>query len=191
MVDLITYLQIYRNCNSTLIMYLVELVKIIWVCCKNIYVNDLEDDEMHKCYSILYTCATTRGAVLDVVTDAHAGTLLLNLTQYISCRGCPKQILTDNGPVSASSKVQLFRAQRNIKLIFNPEEAPWFGGFWERLVGSVKRCIKKTTGCNCLTLTEMQTLFFEIEHILNSRPLTALFDNDNEQILTPNHLLYG
>ena len=37
----------------------------------------------------------------------------------------------------------------------------------------------------------MQTLFFEIEHILNSRPLTVLFDDDNEQILTPNHLLYG
>ena len=48
--------------------------------CKNTYVNDLEDDEMHKCYGILYTCATRRGVVLDVVTDAHADTLLLSLT---------------------------------------------------------------------------------------------------------------
>ena len=37
----------------------------------------------------------------------------------------------------------------------------------------------------------MQTLFFEIKLILNSRPLAALFDDDNEQILTPNYLLYG
>ena len=43
----------------------------------------------------------------------------------------------------------------------------------------------------------MRTLFFEIEqysklNISNSRPLTALFDDDdNEQIVTPNHLLYG
>ena len=60
--------------------------------CKSMYVNDLEDDEMHKCYGILYTCATTRGVVLDVVTDAHADTLLLSLTRYISRRGCPKQV---------------------------------------------------------------------------------------------------
>ena len=113
--------------------------------CKSMYVNDLEDDEMHKCYGILYTCATTRGVVLDVVTDAHAGTLLLSLTRYISRRGCPKQVLTDNGPAFASSKAQLFAAQRNIKWIFNPEEGQWFGGFWERLVRSVKRCTKKTT----------------------------------------------
>ena len=145
---------------------------------------------MHKCYSILYTCATTRGVVLDVVTDPHADTLLLSLTRHISCFGCPKKVLTDNGPAFASSKVQLFAAQRNIKWIFTPEEAPWFLGFWERLVRSVKRCIKKITGRTCLTFTEMQTLFFEIEQILNSRPLTTLFEDDNEQTLTPNHLFY-
>ena len=59
------------------------------------------------------------------------------------------------------------------------------------MVGSVKRCIKKTTGRTCLTFTETQTLSFEIEQTLNSRSLTALFDDDNEQILTSNHLLYG
>ena len=58
--------------------------------CKNMYVNDLEDDGMHKCYGIHYTYATARAEVLDVVTDAHADTLLLSLTQYISRRGCPK-----------------------------------------------------------------------------------------------------
>ena len=36
--------------------------------CKNIYVNHLEDDEMHKCCGIFYTCATTRGAFLDAIT---------------------------------------------------------------------------------------------------------------------------
>ena len=65
--------------------------------CKNIYVNDLENDEMHKCYDILYTCATTRDVVLDVIADAHSDTLLLSLTRYISGRGCPKHILTDSG----------------------------------------------------------------------------------------------
>ena len=31
--------------------------------CKNIYVNDLEDHGMHKCYHTLYTCVTKRGVV--------------------------------------------------------------------------------------------------------------------------------
>ena len=79
--------------------------------CRNIYVNDLEDDEMYICYDILYRCLTTRGVILDVLTDAHADTLLLSLTIYISRRGCPKQISTDNGPVFALSKVHLFAAK--------------------------------------------------------------------------------
>ena len=51
--------------------------------CKNIYFIDLEDDEMHKHYDILYKCATSGVVVLDVVTNDHAGTLLLSLAGYI------------------------------------------------------------------------------------------------------------
>ena len=36
--------------------------------CKNIYVNHLEDDEMHKSCGIFYTCATTRGVFIDAIT---------------------------------------------------------------------------------------------------------------------------
>ena len=82
---------------------------------KNVYVNDLEDDKMHKCFGILCAYDATRGVVLDVVIDAPAGTWLLSLTWYISCWDWPKQVLTDNGPVFALNKVQLFAARRNIK----------------------------------------------------------------------------
>ena len=49
----------------------------------------------------------------------------------------------------------------------------------------------KITGCSNLTFAELQTLFYKTENILNSRPLTTLFDDDGEQILTSNHLLFG
>ena len=84
---------------------------------------------MHKYYEIYYTWVTTIGVVLDVLTGDHADALLFSLARYISHRGCTEQILTVKGPVFALSKVQLFAAKRNIKLIFNPEEAPCFGGF--------------------------------------------------------------
>ena len=70
-------------------------------------------------------------------------------------------------------------------------KAPWQGGFWERLVGSVKRCIKKTVGKEQLTFSELQTILYEVENILNNRPMCAVYDEEFEDILTPNHLLYG
>ena len=163
MVDfiLILYLQIYGNCEPTSITHLLELLQIIWVrCIVKIYMLIIQ--KMMKCINVMTcaTCVTTRCVVLDVFTRTHGDTLLLNLTPYISCRVCLKQILTNNGPVFASNTKQLFATQKNIKWIFNPEEAPWFEGFCKRLVGSVKRCIKKTTSRTYLTFTELQTLFF-------------------------------
>ena len=37
----------------------------------------------------------------------------------------------------------------------------------------------------------LQTVIREIELILNSRPLRVLYDDDMEQVLTPNHFLFG
>ena len=64
------------------------------------------------------------------------------------------------------------------------------GGFYERLVQSVKRCLKRSIGRAELTYVELQTILSEIELILNSRPLGPIYD-DNQEILTPNHLLFG
>ena len=37
---------------------------------------------------------------------------------------------------------------------------------------------------------ELQTIVLEIENILNNRPLCAVY-NDTEEVLTPNHLIFG
>ena len=63
-----------------------------------------------------------------------------------------------------------------------------------RFLGAVqltKRCLKKVIGQARLTYIEMQTVLLEIEVVLNSRPLCELYDNDYEDPLTPNHLLFG
>ena len=64
-------------------------------------------------------------------------------------------------------------------------------GVWERLVSCVKRCIKKAVGVGRLSYTELQTLIMEIEAILNNRPICQDYDDEIEDVLTPNHLLYG
>ena len=75
---------------------------------------------------------------------------------------------------------------------FNLERAPWWGGFFERMVGSVKRCLKKVLGNGQLTYDELLSILTEVEVTLNSRPLTYDYDNPYEgEVLTPKHLLYG
>ena len=65
------------------------------------------------------------------------------------------------------------------------------GGFFERMIKSTKRCLKKTLGRARLTYEELLTVLTEVECILNSRPLTYLYPDDLEEPLTPSHLISG
>ena len=87
--------------------------------------------------------------------------------------------------------VRKFFAGRRITWHFNLEKAPWWGGFFERLVKSTKRCLKKTLGTAKLTYEELLTATAEVEMILNSRPLSYISTEDVEEPLTPSHLLTG
>lgn len=72
------------------------------------------------------------------------------------------------------------------------ERAAWVGGFWERLVRSVKTCLKKTMGRASLTFGEVTALLTEVETITNSRPLTFVYNEPEEpQPLTSSHFLIG
>ncbi len=64
------------------------------------------------------------------------------------------------------------------------------GGFYERMVGCVKRCLKKVLRNARLTYEELLTLLIQIEGVLNSRPLTYVDEEENEP-LTPSHLVIG
>ena len=114
-----------------------------------------------------------------------------SLRKFISRRGCPGKILTDNGTVFTSQGTEKFAANRNIEWQFSLSNAPWYGGFWERLVSIVKRCLKKTVGKACLNFYELQIILSEIEIIINSRPLNTLYDDEMYEVMTPNHLLFG
>ncbi|GFW79601.1 integrase catalytic domain-containing protein [Trichonephila clavipes] len=72
------------------------------------------------------------------------------------------------------------------------ERAPWWGGFYERLIRTVKLALRKTVGRATLFRDELETLLIEIEGVLNSRPLTYIFSEFNEpEPLTPSHMILG
>ena len=79
-------------------------------------------------------------------------------------------------------------AAEGIKWNFTTALAPWQGDFYERLVGMVKRCFRKATGRKHFTLEQLVTLLTEIEAILNSRPLTYVYEDfESGFTLTPSH----
>ena len=95
-----------------------------------------------------------------------------------------KVIMTDE-------KVVAQLAERRVEWTFNIERAPWWGGVFERLVHSTKRCLRKMIGKTKLRHDELRTLLVEVEAIVNSWPLTFVSPNNLEEPLTPSHLLTG
>ena len=119
--------------------------------------------------------------------DMSTPTFLCCFRRFVGRRGLPKQMISDNG--------KTFKAAANtisdIKWTFNVPKAPWWGGVFERLVRSVKRCLKKMLGLARLTYDELLTALVEVELVLNSRPLTVVSTEDLEEPLTPSHLIVG
>ena len=56
-----------------------------------------QTEKSFKAYVLLYTCLSTRAIILDVVHSANAKTLVQSLRRFISRRGCPAIIVSDNG----------------------------------------------------------------------------------------------
>ena len=96
-------------------------------------------------------------------------------------------MVSDNGKTFTAAAKNI----QDVKWNFNVPKVPWWGGVFERLVRSVKRCLKKMLGLARLTYDELLTALVEVEMVLNSRPLTVVSAEDLEEPLTPSHLIVG
>jgi len=67
------------------------------------------------------------------------------------------------------------------------------GGYWERMVRSVKRCLRNVVGKSTLMFDELTAAVVEIEATLNNRRLTYVQDDEEgvSYALTPASLVYG
>ena len=126
----------------------------------------------HKAWATLYTCASSRAIILDLVAHPSAPDFTSSLTRFISRRGCPDHVITDNGSNFIADETQTFATGRNITWHLNVPLAPWYGGFFERIVKIVKTLLKKLLGTSTYRFDELQTFLLEIEHIVNNRPIT-------------------
>ncbi|XP_046864650.1 uncharacterized protein LOC124459173 [Xenia sp. Carnegie-2017] len=131
-----------------------------------------------------------------------AGPLYVKQRRFFARFGTPKLIVSDNAKTFKAAKKtlrDLFQCEevdnclsaKNIEWRFNLERAPWWGGFFERMIGLVKVCLRKVLGNAKLTFDELTTVLAEVEAKLNSRPLTYEYEEVNSEVLTPAHLVYG
>ena len=77
-----------------------------------------------------------------------------------------------------AKEIQQYLINKGVTWEFIIEKAPWQGGFWERMVGITKRCLKKAVGRESLSFEEMRTVLIEIEATLNNQPMTYLYDDE-------------
>ena len=157
-----------------------------------VYVKDIYDksSNMNKAYIVLYTCASSRAVHLDLIPRLTTEAFVRSFKRFIARRGVPNLVVSDNGSTFKSEELKKLLAEHNIDWKFNVALAPWWGGFFERLVRSTKRCLKKTLGTARVSFEELLSVVVEIEGILNSRPLTYV-DDELRNPLTPSQLIIG
>ena len=162
-------------------------------------------------YVCVFVCFTTRACHLEVVSDLSTTAFFACLRRFLSRRGLPHHVYSDNGSnfVGANNRlkeiynfintsnlkecVTNWAAPKEIRWSFLPSRAPHFGGLWEAAVESMKLLLLKTLGGCKLRFDEMTTVLTEVEAMLNSRPLVPLDSVATDGIapLTPGHFLIG
>ena len=74
---------------------------------KNVY--DSANNVMHKAWVTLYTCASTRNIILDLIPSLSANSLKNSLKRFICRRGFPDNVISDNGCNFVAIEIQKFR----------------------------------------------------------------------------------
>ena len=146
-----------------------------------------------KSWVVLFTCAIYRAVHLELVTSVSTECFLRAFRRFISRRGRPAVIYSDNGTnfVGMSTamrkinweKVVTHQTLKPIQWKFIPPTAAWWGGWWERLIRSTKELLVRVLGRSSVNYEELCTILCDVEAVLNDRPLTYVSDDISD--LTP------
>ena len=120
----------------------------------------------------------------------HDVSVIRAIKRFLARRGIIKLFISHNFSSFSSHNLKLFLRNLDIDWTYILPRAPWWGGFYERMVRTMKSSLKKVLGKSRLTFEEMETAVAEVGMMINSRSLTYIQD-DVHEILTPSHLMLG
>lgn len=163
-----------------------------------------------KCYICLFVCFATKAVHLELVGNLTTEMFLAALKRFISRRGKPLNIYSDNGSTfvganselkelskflnskDTQSEIRVSLNSESISWHFIPPRSPHFGGLWEAGVKSTKSHLKRVIGNASLVYEEFNSILIQVEAVLNSRPLSPLSSDPNDlNPITPAHFLIG
>ena len=154
-------------------------------------------------------CFSSKAVHLELVSDLSTAACIAAIRRFVSRRGCPKNLYSDNGKNFVGSEKEIADLQKisrnehcdslqavaaglHIKWFFIRPRAPDFGGLWESAIKYAKIHLRKVMGNKVLSFEEICTLLCQIEMILNSRPICPLSEDPNDEFfLTRAHFCLG
>ncbi|XP_055523210.1 uncharacterized protein LOC129717359 [Wyeomyia smithii] len=153
---------------------------------------------INKRWIALFTCMTTRAVHLEVVHTLTTESCKMAIRRFIGRRGAPVEIRSDRGTNFVGSSNELLKEMNEInsqlaetftnvgtRWVFNPPGAPHMGGAWERLVRSVKTALAAMYTSRVPSEETLATLVAEAESVVNSRPLTYIpLETEQQEALT-------
>ncbi len=162
----------------------------------------LQLNDGRKAWIIIFTCAVYRAIHLELTTSLSTESYIIALRRFINRRGRPRVIYSDNGTNLVGcrnafqkidwSELEKHTLCRPIQWKLNPPSAPWWGGWYERLIGIVKNCLRRVLGKASLSYEELETVLTDVESTVNQRPLTYVSEDPEDLIpLTPSLILTG
>ena len=143
-----------------------------------------------KGYFLIITCFCTRAVHIELTPDFSVKSFLLAVRVFSRC-AIPKNIISNNFKTCKTVAVQNFMGYLRIKWIFLLKTSLWWGGFYEKMVRSIKNTLMKKVGVSLLDYEQLNTVLAEIENVIHSRQLTYMNDENTDESLTPYHLIYG
>ena len=136
-----------------------------------LYIQDGTSE--NKVYVCLFTCGVNRAIHLEIVTDLTVETFLQAFRRFSSHKSLPKVMMSDNASTYLAAAEELTKIFRETQLSealhrmgvtwrFVPKRAPWFRGFWERLISLTKTTLKKVLRRTFVNLVTFQTIIMEV-----------------------------
>lgn len=139
-----------------------------------------------KAFGVIFICLTTRADHLDLAEGYSTVDFLASLRRFISIRGFPHSIFSDNGTqlVAASKAIQEMTKKWNIKEIsrfgtvagmrwfYNKAgDALWYNGSCASLKRLVKKGLTRLIGESVLTFGELQTVLYKVANLISERSI--------------------
>lgn len=141
-----------------------------------------------------------------MTNDMSTSSFLQAFRRFTARRGIPVIIYSDNARTFTKAEKEIngmldaighervkdYCSVRQLQWKTIAECAPWWGGFYERLIRSLKTSMRKIISRKTTSVEELRTIVAEVEGALNNRPLTYVYGEPNEPMpITPADIIGG